>query len=69
MESVKGNRKALAEVWRDAIHNYRQITEGRSAADMPADEYLEQLFEKQKASIPLGDETFETWSAETVVTS
>ena len=69
MESVKGNRKALAEVWRDAIHNYRQITEGRSAADMPADEYLEQLFEKQKASIPLGDETFETWSAETVVTA
>ena len=69
MESVKGNRKALAEVWRDAIHNYRQITEGRSAADMPPDEYLEQLFEKQKASIPLGDETFETWSAETVVTA
>ena len=69
MESVKGNRKALAEVWRDAIHNYRQITEGRSAADMPAEEYLNQLFEKQKASIPLGDETFETWSAETVVTA
>ncbi len=69
MESVKGNRKALAEVWRDAIHNYRQITEGRSAADMPAEEYLNQLFEKQKATIPLGDETFETWSAETVVTA
>ncbi len=69
MESVKGNRKALAEVWRDAVHSYRQIIEGRNAADMPAEEFLSELFEKQKASIPLGDETFETWSAETVVTA
>ena len=69
MESVKGNRKAMAEVWRDAVHSYRQIIEGRNAADMPAEEFLSELFEKQKASIPLGDETFETWSAETVVTA
>ena len=61
MESVKGNRKALAEVWRDAVHSYRQIIEGRNAAEMSAEEFLSELFEKQKASIPLGDETFETW--------
>ena len=36
--------------------------------DMTPEEYLD-LFEKQKASIPLGDELFETWSAETVVTA
>ena len=59
----------MAEVWRDAVHSYRQIIEGRNAADMPAEEFLSELFEKQKASIPLGDETFETWSAETVVTA
>jgi hypothetical protein len=69
MESVKGNRKAMAEVWRDAVHSYRHIIEGRNAADMSAEEFLSELFEKQKATIPLGDETFETWSAETVVTA
>ena len=69
MEFVKGDRKALADVWRDAVHSYREIIEGRNAAEMPAEEFLSDLFEKQKASIPLGDETFETWSAETVVTA
>ncbi|BCV08480.1 MAG: hypothetical protein CM15mL6_150 [uncultured marine virus] len=43
--------------------------EGRNAAEMSAEEFLSELFEKQKASIPVGDETFETWSAETVVTA
>ena len=63
MEFVKVDRKALADVWRDAVHSYREIIEGRNAAEMPAEEFLSDLFEKQKASIPLGDETFETWSA------
>mgnify|MGYP003112270250 FL=1 len=69
LDAVKGNRKELAQVWRDAVHNYRQIVEGRNAADMPAEEYLSGLFEKQKAILPLGDEVFETWAAETVVTA
>ena len=46
-----------------------KITDGREVVDMSPEEYLSDLFEKQKASIPLGDETFETWSAETVVTA
>jgi len=69
LESVKGNRKLLAAVWRDAITEYHKITDGRSAMDLTPEEYLTDLFEKQKASIPLGDELFETWSAETVVTA
>ena len=69
LESVKGNRKLLAAVWRDAITEYHKITDGRSAMDMTPEEYLTDLFEKQKASIPLGDELFETWSAETVLTA
>ena len=69
MEFVKGDRKALADVWRDAIESYMKITDGREVVDMSPEEYLTDLFEKQKASIPLGDKTFETWSAETVVTA
>ncbi len=69
LESVKGNRKALADVWRDAVTEYHKITNGRNAMEMSGEEYLTDLFNKQKASIPLGDELFETWSAETVVTA
>ena len=29
MEFVKGDRKALADVWRDAIESYMKITDGR----------------------------------------
>ena len=69
MEFVKGDRKALADVWRDAIESYMKITDGREVVDMSPEEYLSDLFEKTQASIPLGDTTFETWSAETVVTA
>ncbi len=69
LDAVKGNRKALADVWRDAVTEYHKITDGRNPMEMSGEEYLSDLFEKQKAVIPLGDETFETWSAETVVTA
>ena len=69
LDAVKGNRKALADVWRDAVTEYHKITDGRNPMEMSKEEYLSDLFEKQKAVIPLGDETFETWSAETVVTA
>jgi len=69
LESVKGDRKALADVWRDAVTEFHKITDGRNAMEMSGEEYLTDLFNKQKASIPLGDELFETWSAETVVTA
>jgi len=69
LESVKGDRKALADIWGDAITEFHKITDGREPMDMSPEEYLTDLFEKQKASIPIGDELFETWSAETVVTA
>jgi len=69
LESVKGDRKALADVWRDAITEFHKITDGREPFDMTPEEYLNDLFEKQKATLPLGDNVFETWSAETVVTA
>ena len=69
LEAVKGNRVLLGTIWRDAITEFHKITDGRNAMDMSPEDYLSDLFEKQKASIPLGDEVFETWSAETVVTA
>ena len=69
LESIKGDRKLLADVWGDAVESYMKITNGREVVDMSPEEYLSDLFEKQKASIPLGDTTFETWTGETVVTA
>ena len=69
LDSVKGDRKALADVWRDAVTEFHKITDGREAMEMTPEEYLSDLFEKQQASLPLGDTVFETWSAETVVTA
>ncbi len=69
LDSVKGDRKALADVWRDAITEYHKITNGRNPMEMSGEDYLTDLFNKQKAILPLGDEVFETWSAETVVTA
>ena len=69
LDAVKGNRKLMLDVWRDSIHNYRQIIEGRNAAEMPAEEFLADLFARETAKLPLGEEVFETWAAETVVTA
>ena len=45
MEFVKGDRKALADVWRDAIESYMKITDGREVVDMSPEEYLTDLFD------------------------
>ena len=45
IDSVKGSRKRLVEVFGDAIAAHQRITAGRNAAEMSADEYLKDLFE------------------------
>ena len=45
LDAVKGNRQALLDTYRDAIKGFREITEGRNAADMTDLEYLAKLFE------------------------
>ena len=69
LDAVKGNRALLSELWRDSIEGFHQITKGRSPMDMTPDEYLQDLFEKKPATIPIGDEVYETWSGQTVVTA
>jgi len=69
LDAVKGNRALLSELWRDSIEGFHQITKGRSPMDMTPDEYLQDLFQKKPATIPIGDEVYETWSGQTVVTA
>ncbi len=69
LDAVKGNRALLSELWRDSIEGFHQITKGRSPMDMTPDEYLQDLFEKKPATLPIGDEVYETWSGQTVVTA
>ena len=48
LESIKGDRKLLADVWGDAVESYMRITNGREVVDMSPEEYLSDLFEKQR---------------------
>ena len=69
LDAVKGNRALLSELWRDSVESFHQITKGRDPLDMSPDEYLQDLFDKKPATIPLGEEVYETWAGETVVTA
>ena len=45
LKAVDGNKKRLLEVFGDAIAAHQRITLGRNAADMVAEEYLEEILE------------------------
>ena len=44
LKAVEGSRKRLVEVFGDAILAHQRITTGRNAAEMSAEEYLEEIF-------------------------
>ena len=69
LDAVKGNRALLSELWRDSVESFHQITKGRSPMDMSPDEYLQDLFDRKPATLPIGEEVYETWAGETVVTA
>ena len=45
LKAVDGNKKRLIEVFGDAIAAHQRITLGRNAAEMTAEEYLEEILE------------------------
>tara|TARA_Y100000593_G_scaffold50886_1_gene95650 strand:- start:782 stop:4480 length:3699 start_codon:yes stop_codon:yes gene_type:complete len=45
LKTVGNSRRKLVEVFGDAVAAHQRITLGRNAADMPAEEYLKELFE------------------------
>ena len=45
LKAAKGDRRALAATYREAVEAHQRITEGRNPAELSADEYLKELFE------------------------
>ena len=45
VRGTKNSRKRLVEVFGDAIAAHQRITQGRNAAELPAQEYLKEIFE------------------------
>tara|TARA_Y100001973_G_scaffold99090_1_gene157758 strand:- start:1355 stop:5053 length:3699 start_codon:yes stop_codon:yes gene_type:complete len=45
LASVKGSRQKLVEIFGDAIAAHQRMTVGRNAADLSAQEYLQEIFE------------------------
>ena len=62
LDAVKGDRKLLADTYRDAIIGFKNIVEGRSVTDMTPEEFLADLFAKNNI---INDEAI--WTAENVV--
>ena len=62
LAAAKGNRKLLAQTFREAVEGHQRITQGRNAADMSASEYLKELFETNDVT-----DGVETWTTKNVV--
>ena len=45
VDALEGDRERLVEVFGDAVMAHQRITQGRNAADMTANEYLQEIFE------------------------
>jgi hypothetical protein len=45
VRGTKNSRKRLVEVFGDAVAAHQRITQGRNAAELPAQEYLKEIFE------------------------
>ena len=63
LEAAKGDRKALAAKYKEAIEGHQRITQGRNPIDMSANEYLKELLEDQPDVI----DGIENWTAKNVV--
>ena len=63
LAAAKGNRKLLAQTFREAVEGHQRITQGRNAADMSASEYLKELLEANPDVV----EGVEVWTTKNVV--
>ena len=74
LKEAKRNRKTLVESFEDSILAYQRITLGREAADMSADEFLEELW-RAKDTYDITDktgtviDTIETFTSKNIVTA
>ena len=63
LDAAKGDRKALASKFREAIEGHQRITQGRNAVDMSPQEYLKELLEAQPDTI----DGVDVWTSKNVV--
>ncbi len=67
LDSVGGSRRRLVEVFGDSIISHQRITQGRNPADMPAEEYLKELFESFDIYDGGTDDAIKTITSQNVV--
>ena len=63
LDAVKGDRKALAATFREAIEGHQRITQGRDAIEMSPQEYLKELLEARPDVV----DGIEIWTSKNVV--
>ena len=63
LEAAKGSRTTLVSKWKEAIDGHQQITQGRNAADLSANEYLKELLEANPDVV----DGVEIWTSKNVV--
>ena len=74
VEAAKKSRRSLVDLFGDNIEAYQRITEGRNAADMTPEEFLEELY-KAKDSYDITNaegeviDTIETFTSKNIVTA
>ena len=62
LAAAKGDRKALAATFREAIEGHQRITQGRNPVDMSPQEYLKELYETNDVI-----DGIENWTSKNVV--
>ena len=62
LAAAKGDRKALAATFREAIEGHQRITQGRNPIDMSPQEYLKELYETNDVI-----DGIENWTSKNVV--
>ena len=63
LEAAKGSRKALVTKWKEAIEAHQEITQGRNASELSANEYLKELLEANPDIV----DGVEIWTSKNVV--
>jgi len=72
MDAIRTGRQSLIDVWGDAVAAHQRMTLGRNAADLPTEEYLNELYRssiKYDITDDAGNvvETIETWTTKNIV--
>ena len=63
LDAAKGDRKALAAKFREAVEGHQRITQGRNALEMSPQQYLKELLEARPDTV----DGIDVWTSKNVV--